>query len=132
MATHAWAQDRSDEATIRGLESKWSDAYKQRRISALASLLADDYVITMEDGTTLSKVGLLSKNMGALRVDIAEMTDLKVRFRDNVAIVTGTYHEKGEDSGKAYDYTDRLTDVWMKINGKWQLIASHYSVPTKL
>ena len=125
------AQDRSDEATIRSLESKWTDAYKQRQIAPLAAMLADDYVITMEDGTTLSKVGFLSHNMGPLRVDVAEMLDLKIRMHDNVAVVTGTYHERGSDGGKAYDYNDRLTDVWMKINGKWQLIASHYSILTK-
>jgi ketosteroid isomerase-like protein len=126
------AQDRSDEATIRSLESKWTDAYKQRQIAPLATMLADDYVITMEDGSTLSKVGFLSHNMGPLRVEVAEMLDLKIRMRENVAVVTGTYHERGTDGGKAYDYHDRLTDVWMKINGKWQLIASHYSLPSKL
>src|SRR5258706_6377568 len=126
------AQERSDEGTIRGLESKWTDAYKQRQIAPLAALLADNYVITMEDGTTLGKVGFLSKNMGPLRVDVAEMLELKVRLRENIAIVTGNYHERGEDSGKSFDYKDRFTDVWMKINGKWQLIASHYSLATKL
>jgi Domain of unknown function (DUF4440) len=105
------AQDRSVEATIRGLESKWTDAYKQRRIAPLAALLADDYVITMEDGMTLSEVPFLSKNMGPLRVDVAEMLELKVRMRENIAVVTGNYHERGEDSGKSFDYTDRFTDV---------------------
>jgi len=33
--------------------------------------------------------------------------------------------------GKRYDYRDRLTDVWMKVGGAWQVIASHYSVPVK-
>lgn len=54
----ALAQDRSDESTIRALEAKWADVYKQRQISQLAALLADDYVITTEDGNTYSKIGL--------------------------------------------------------------------------
>jgi ketosteroid isomerase-like protein len=49
----------------------------------------------------------------------------------NTAVVTGAYHESGDSKGKAYEYRDRLTDVWMKINGKWQVIASHYSVPLR-
>jgi ketosteroid isomerase-like protein len=49
----------------------------------------------------------------------------------DTAVVTGAYHEKGESSGKAYEYHDRLTDVWMKVSGKWQVVASHYSVPYK-
>jgi hypothetical protein len=43
--------------------------------------------------------------------------------------VTGGYHETGNSKGKRYEYRDRLTDVWMKIDGQWQLIASQYSVP---
>ena len=34
-------------------------------------------------------------------------------------------------NGKPYEYHDRLTDVWMKRGGKWQVVASHYSVPFK-
>lgn len=129
IAAGVSAQDKSDAATIRALESKWVDAYKQRQIATVASLLADDYVITQEDGNVYGKVGFISYNAGSLRVDIAEASDLRIHIHDNVAVVTGAYHEKGVLSGKTYDYHDRLTDVWMKINGKWQLIASHYSLP---
>jgi len=47
------------------------------------------------------------------------------------AVVTGAYHEKGNSGGKRYEYHDRLTDVWMKIDGRWQVISSHYSVPLR-
>lgn len=73
----------------------------------MASLLAEDYVITMEDGSTYGKTGFISYN----------------------AVVPGTYHERGAVGGKPYDDHDRLTDVWMKTGGRWQLIASHYSLP---
>jgi ketosteroid isomerase-like protein len=123
------AQEKSDAGTIRALESKWVDAYKQRQIATVASLLADDYVITQEDGSVYGKVGFISYNAGSLRVDVAEASDLRIHMHDNIAVVTGAYHEKGVLGGKPYDYHDRLTDVWMKTAGKWQLIVSHYSLP---
>jgi ketosteroid isomerase-like protein len=129
LAIRVPAQEKSDAANVRALESKWVDAYKQRQIATVASLLADDYVITLEDGSTYGKVGFISYNAGSLRVDVAEVSDLKIRMHDNIAVVTGAYHEKGVLAGKPYDYHDRLTDVWMKTGGKWQLIASHYSLP---
>jgi len=129
FAVRAFAQEKPDVAAIRALEQKWVDAYKQRQIATVASLLSDDYVITLEDGSTYGKVGFISYNAGALRVDVAEASDLKVHLHDNVAVVTAAYHEKGVLGGKPYDYHDRLTDVWMKTGGKWQLIASHYSLP---
>jgi len=126
------AQEKPDVASIRALELKWVDAYKRRQIDAVAALLAEDYVITLEDGSTYGKVGFLSYNAGSLRVDFAELADVKVRMHENVAVVTAAYHERGELGGKSYDYHDRLTDIWMKVGGKWQLIASHYSLPVNL
>jgi len=132
FAVRNLAQEKSDVASIRTLELKWVDAYKQRQIAAVAALLAEDYVITLEDGSTYGKVGFISYNAGPLRVDIADLTEVKIHMHENIAVVTAGYHERGEFGGKSYDYHDRLTDVWMKIGGKWQLIASHYSVPKSL
>jgi len=132
LAVSDLAQEKAEVDAIRILESKWVDAYKQRRIAAVAALLAEDYVITLEDGSTYGKVGFISYNAGPLRVDIADLTDVKIRMHENIAVLTAAYHERGEFSGKSYDYHDRLTDVWMKSGGKWQLIASHYSVPANL
>ena len=132
FAVRNLAQEKSDVASIRTLELKWVDAYKQRQIAAVASLLAEDYVITLEDGSTYGKVGFISYPAGPLRVDIADLTHVKIHMHENIAVVTAGYHERGEFGGKSYDYHDRLTDVWMKIGGKWQLIASHYSVPKSL
>lgn len=124
------AQEKSDAATIRALEMKWTDSYKERNIDILSSLLADDFVITIEDGGVFSKPGYISHSAdSAVRVQVAELSDLKVRMHGDTAVVTGAYHEKGESNGKPYEYRDRLTDVWMKSGGKWQVVASHYSVP---
>jgi ketosteroid isomerase-like protein len=127
------AQTKSDAAAnIRALETAWTEAYKERRIDLLSSLLAEDFVITIEDGSTFSKTGYISHSAdSSVRVEVAELSDLKVRLHGDTAVVTGAYHEKGASNGKAYEYHDRLTDVWMKIGGKWRVVASHYSVPLK-
>ena len=95
----------------------------------MGSLLADDFIITIEDGSTFSKVGYIAHNgNSAVHVEISEMSDLQVRMHGNTGVVTGSYHEKGSEKGKSYEYRDRFTDVWMNINGRWQVIASHYSL----
>jgi ketosteroid isomerase-like protein len=127
------AQQTQDPAeTIRTLEKKWTESYQQRRVDVLVSLLAEDFVITVEDGHTYSKAGYISHTADtSVHVETAEMSDLKIRMHGNTAVVTGAYHEKGESNGKRYEYHDRLTDVWMKIGRSWQVVASHYSVPVK-
>ena len=126
------AEDASDAATIRKLEEKWTQSYKNRQIDILSSLLAEDFVITVEDGNTYSKMGYISHSAEpSVHVEVAEMSDLKVRMHGNTAVVTGAYHERGQSKGRPYEYHDRLTDVWMKVGGRWQVVASHYSVPVK-
>lgn len=126
------AQEQSEAATVRALELKWTQSYKQRNIDILSSLLSDDFVITIEDGNVYSKAGYISHSADtSVHVDVAELSELKVRMHGDTAIVTGAYHESGESNGKRYEYHDRLTDVWMKTGGRWQVIASHYSVPYK-
>jgi ketosteroid isomerase-like protein len=125
------AQSRSsDSERILALEKKWTEAYKARDISILASLLAEDFVITIEDGSTYGKAGYISHSAdSSVHVEVAALSELKVRMHGNTAVVTGAYHETGSSKGKPYEYRDRLTDVWMKIDGRWQVVASHYSVP---
>jgi len=126
------AQTKADPAAskITALEAKWNDAYKRNDPAGMEALLADDFIITIEDGTTFSKSGYLAHTADSeLRVQISDMTDLRVRVHGTLAIVTGAYHEKGTSKGKGYESHDRFTDVWIKGNSGWQVIASHYSIP---
>lgn len=115
---------------ILALEKKWTDAYRQRNISIMTSMLAEDFVITVEDGRVFGKMGYMAHTAdSSVQVDLAEQSDLRVHMHGNVAVVTGAYHEVGNSKGKRYEYRDRSTDVWMKVDGQWKLIASQYSVP---
>jgi ketosteroid isomerase-like protein len=126
------AQEESEAAQVRALDFKLTEAYKQRQFDILASMLDDDFVITFENGSVYGKTGYISYSAASTsQVDVAEMTEVKVRVHGNTAILTGMYHERGKDKAGPYDYRDRFTDVWMKSGGKWRLIASHYAVPAK-
>ena len=118
---------------ILALESKWNEAYRHGDVATMESLLADDFVITVEDGSTFSKSGYIAHNAdSALHVEISEMAEVKVRMHGNVAVVTAAYHEKGTSKGKPYESRDRATDVWMrKADGGWQVIVAHYSIPAR-
>jgi len=119
---------------VRKLEQKWTEAYKQRDIDLLSSLLTEDFVITVEDGATYSKAGYITHSADStVQVEVAELSDLRVRVRGggHIVIVTGAYHEKGFSKHKPYEYHDRLTDVWVRSGKGWQVLASHYSVPQK-
>src|SRR6266436_6655996 len=125
------AQDKNDSpVSIRKLEEKWTESYKKRQIDILSSLLSEDFVITVEDGNTYGKSGYITHSADpSVQVEVAELSDLRVRVRGDIAVVTGAYHERGTSHHKPYEYHDRLTDVWGKVGNTWEVIASHYSVP---
>jgi ketosteroid isomerase-like protein len=135
LTISAPAQDAADAAgQVRRLEEKWTEAYKQRQINILSTLLTDDFVITVKDGNTYSKAGYITHSVdSSTKVEVAELSDLRVRVRagGNIAVVTGAYHEIGRTNGKPYEYHDRLTDVWVRVGSNWRVLSSHYSVPLK-
>ena len=83
-------------SNILGLENKWNAAYQRGDIATMDFLLADDFIITVEDGTTFSKAGYIAHNGdSSVHVKKSEMSDLRVRMHGNTAVVTGAYYEKG-------------------------------------
>ena len=126
------AQQKSEADKVLDMEVKLTNAYRDRQVETFAAMLDEDFVITFEDGSTYSKTGYLSYTAApGAKVEIAEMSDVKVRVHGTTAIVTGAYHERGSSDGDPYDYHERFTDVWIKKNGKWLVVASQYGVPYK-
>jgi len=118
---------------VRKLEEKWTEAYKERDIDRLSTLLTEDFIITVEDGATYSKAGYITHSADpTVQVEVAELSDMRVHVRAGMlAIVTGAYHERGRSKNKPYEYHDRFTDVWVRAGNSWRVLSSHYSVPAK-
>src|SRR5260221_14675716 len=130
LTIHLDAQEPSSAASqVRKLEEQWTAAYKERQIDLLASLLAEDFVITVEDGSTYSKSGYITHSADpSVRVEVAELSDLRVRVRGDVAVVTGAYHERGTSNRKPYEYHDPLTDAWVKAGDACKEICADDSI----
>jgi len=56
----AQAKPNTGSAIILGLEAKWNAAYDRGDIATMNTLLADDFIITVEDGSTFSKSGYIA------------------------------------------------------------------------
>jgi len=64
---------------------------------------------------------------GELKLQSATLDDAKVNVYGNAAIVTYASVDKGTYRGKDISGNTRWTDVFIKQNGRWQLVASHGS-----
>lgn len=123
----AQARDqKAEKSKIIALENAWNQAQIHHDGEALSRLVVDTFVYTDTDGTLLNKSQFIvdSKDPSFVTTLVAN-EDVEVYFYPGVAIVTGIYHAKGTNRGKAYDHWGRFTDTWIDVDGQWKCAASH-------
>jgi ketosteroid isomerase-like protein len=121
-----------DSSKVIAMENAWNRAELHNDAGAVQLLLADDFVMTVAEGTLHNKAQILASIKDkSYHPDVLESTDMVVHPYGNTAIVTGNYHEKGVDKGKPWERRGRFTDTWIYLDGRWQCVASHFSVKSK-
>jgi ketosteroid isomerase-like protein len=117
---------------ILALESAWNNAELHNDAAAVQMLLADDFVMTVAEGKLYNKAEILaSVKERSYSPELLESSGMVVHPYGHTAIVTGAYHEKGVDKGKPWERRGRFTDTWLFLDGKWQCVASHFSIKPK-
>jgi ketosteroid isomerase-like protein len=127
----AWADAGADEQAVIAAEHQASKANQTNNVDLAASLTADNFVSTDQDGTVIVGKAANIADMKETRFTSNEVTDLKVTVYGDAAIATGTFAAKGTYKGKPFDDRGRFTDTWVKMNGKWLIVASHASLIKK-
>ncbi len=97
-------------------------------VAALDELSADTLVFTMIDGSVLGKEDDLAAHRSkALTITLLEPSDQRIQMYDDVAIVTVCMHMRGTYAGSDFEGMNRYTRVWLRTQGRWQVIAGHVS-----
>ena len=114
-----------------GLE--YARIIKNQDAVGIEHILADDYMFTNESGKVKNKAeDVADYKKGETKIDVADITDQKVRVIGNgAAVETGSFHIKGTNKGKAFDTTERYTTVWVWRGGRWQVVSDHVSTLAK-
>jgi ketosteroid isomerase-like protein len=121
-----------DSSKIIAMENLWNRAELNNDAPAVQLLLADDFVMTVAEGTLYNKAQMVASVADqSYRPQALQSTGMVVHYYGSTAVVTGAYYEKGIDKGKSWERRGRFTDTWMNLNGRWQCIASHFSVKPK-
>ena len=121
-----------DSSKIIAMENLWNRAEMNNDAPAVRLLLADDFVMTVAEGTLYNKAQMIASVADKSYHPVAlQSTGMAVHYYGNTAVVTGAYYEKGVDKGKSWERSGRFTDTWMNLDGRWQCIPSHFSVKPK-
>lgn len=110
---------------IEQLEHAWRDAILHRNVQAMDALLSDDYTAITANGTLQSKEQAL-QNMrdGAIHFDSIQISDSKVRFYGNTALVTSRAEVNGKSPDGAISGSFRYTRVYIRdTRGNWKIVS---------
>ena len=115
---------------VRKLERAWLDAYEQHDTKAMSQIVADDFVITFPDGTKQTKSQILDsikrpRNPANPLKFYTE--DVQSRLYGDTVILTGRVVTEYQRGGKPVKEQSLYTDTYVRLDGRWQVVASHLS-----
>src|SRR5262245_3160798 len=116
---------KSDQDTLMQLERDWDAAFHRNDAKFIASILADDFIATYDNGVRADKKTELelAANFNQ-QIDASSIDEFTIHIYGDVAVVWFTLRLIGPMQGKPVQMTYRYMDVWTYRDGKWLCVAS--------
>ena len=131
MCSLALAQSTDDHATdrayIRQAETEWAESVATHDVKVLERIMADDFEGVDIDGSHYSKADAI-KEYGTHAIDFVSnhLSEVQIRFYGQAAVAQGSESWKKKDGTQGKFV---WTDTWIKLEGKWQVVAAEDLVP---
>ena len=120
-APHAAVQTARDTQSVLNVERAWIQAIADRDTSAVACILADDFLDTSWQGVLRTRRDQID-GLGRARSYTPHYSDWRVHLYGSTAVVRGLNvmtDASGHDVGRL-----RFTDVFAYRDGRWQAVAA--------
>jgi hypothetical protein len=118
-------QPLSDEKQILKLEDDWARALKTKDRQILNAIVATNFTFIEPDGTVKNRDEYLADRSSDIAdLEAFELADLKVSVFKTCALASGVSKIAERRQGKRYRFSLRWKELWLKANGKWQVVAS--------
>ena len=123
--------ERSAERQLIELERQLSDALVREDAKVLDRLWSNDLVFTFPNGKVSNKAERLAGQKPAAQPTQSDSKtvndEVKVYLYGNTAVVTVLSTWSGKANNEPYSSQFQATHVWVKQEGRWQLVAAHVS-----
>jgi ketosteroid isomerase-like protein len=115
----------SDQQILIKLERSWNEAFYQKDLAFIQTILADEFIATYEDGSRGDKARELALAAEFnQQVESAVQDDFTVKVYRDTAVVWFTLRIVGIRQGQRAELTLRYTDVWIMRDGRWQCVST--------
>jgi ketosteroid isomerase-like protein len=122
-----YANQKSDsvEQAVLQMEEELRVAISKGDAKAYGRIVGDNYVFTNQDAVVRTKAEMVSGYAsGTTKYESVKFDELKVHAYGDTAVVTGRTIVKAQDNGKDFSGQFRYTRVYVKRQGRWQLVAT--------
>lgn len=118
-------QKGNDEQAVRQLLNEASAALTRNDAAALDRIYADSYTLINEFGVLTTKAPRLAAiKSGELKFESVRFDEVNVRLYGNTAVATFRVTSKGQLKGQAIGGQFLATSTYVKMKGRWQLVAA--------
>jgi ketosteroid isomerase-like protein len=116
------------EREIRKLEEELTQTEMRVDVDALDRIYADDIMVTAPIGICVDKPAVMTEiRLAAEKAVLGryDKDDLKVRAYGDTAVTSYRMTAEAKVEGIEMKRQLCITNVWMKRNGQWQIVARH-------
>jgi ketosteroid isomerase-like protein len=116
---------RSDQDILIQMERDWDAALRRNDVQFIDSILADEFIVTYDDGTRGDRATELA--FAATfnpKGESSTLDEFIVKEYGNTAIVWFTLHLTGPVQGRTVELTLRYADVYVLRDAKWKCVSS--------
>ena len=117
------------EQEIAELNREWADAIVKGDMARLDRLFANDMTVVSGNGAMRGKAGEMDdlRPTADIKTYFFNTEDVKIRVYGDSAVVTGHAKWRINLKGRDIDNERRYTSVFVKKDGRWQIVAQHLS-----
>ena len=115
---------------LRRLEHEWMQAHQERDEPRLQELVADGFRFTAIHlhPEPMTREQWMGAALGGYTITTFAFEEIEIDVFGETAVVHARYSQIASYSTVNLSNVFRLTDVWSKHSGAWQVVARHSSV----
>ncbi|HXO43360.1 MAG TPA: nuclear transport factor 2 family protein [Thermoanaerobaculia bacterium] len=112
-------------------ENEWARAWQLPDPAALENIIADDFslISSLSKGEVTNKRQYIDSTLKLVRGEGYSFERMTVRIYGDTAVINAQFQQNASFAGHDWSGEFLLTDVWVKRNGRWQVVARHASRP---
>ncbi len=119
----------TDERRLMELQVAWMDAWQRQDRQALEAILAPEFALTSARTDQLvDRAGWLGM-LDRVKNESFQYSDFRIDVFGDAAVVRSRLTQVATVDDQRWDATFMLTDVWIRRDDRWQVVARHSSSP---